>query len=139
MILPPSDSDNPMYKRPVHQAVKDYNIAFQASRIIGEVHCEPAYISWKPPPQGWVKMNSDGSWRCSAYVAKFWGVLEGLKLAKRLGFQAIEVNVDSILVANIINNNKEGSPTGRDLVRKICSLVSMDWEIMVRHSYCEAN
>jgi hypothetical protein len=56
-----------------------------------------------------------------------------------LGFGAIEVNVDSFLVANIINNNKEGSLMGRVLVNKIRSFITLDWEVVVRHIYCEAN
>jgi hypothetical protein len=67
-------------------------------------------INWKPPSQGWVKLNTNGAykegnvarcggviccsngvWRggfaknlgvCSAYVAKLWGVLEGFRCAK---------------------------------------------------------
>jgi hypothetical protein len=31
----------------------------------------------------------------SALIAELWGVLEGLKLAKRRGFRKVEVNVDS--------------------------------------------
>jgi hypothetical protein len=62
-----------------------------------------------------------------------------LKLARRLGFGAIEVNVDSLLVANIINNNKEGSLMDRTLVNKICSFIALNWEVVVRHIYCEAN
>jgi hypothetical protein len=41
--------------------------------------------------------------RCSAYVTEFWGVLEGLKLAKKLMWTLC-------LVANIINSNKESNP-----------------------------
>ncbi|MCI31045.1 ribonuclease H protein, partial [Trifolium medium] len=135
--------------------------------IVGEVLHETIEVAWKPPPMGWVKMNSDVSCKdneiagCgglvrgsddewmrsfakhirsgSAYVVEPWGVLEGLKLARRLGFQAIEVNVDSLLVANTTNDNKEGSPMGRALVSKIRSLFALDWEVVVRHSYRKAN
>ncbi|CAJ2666196.1 unnamed protein product [Trifolium pratense] len=108
--------------------VKEYKLAVHANKIASEVQHDTIWINWKAPPYGWVKMNSyglckdngiagcgglirgcNGEWfggyaknigKCSAYVVEFWGVLEGLKLARRLGFQAIEVNVDSHLVAN---------------------------------------
>ncbi|MCI08269.1 putative non-LTR retroelement reverse transcriptase [Trifolium medium] len=137
------------------------------NRIIVESQRGLVLIGWKPPPNGWVKLNSDGSckdngiagcggiirgsdgeWlggfakcigRCNAYLAELWGVFEGLKYVKRLGFRAVEVNVDSLMVANILNSNQEGSPMGRALVTKIRALTELDWEVVVRHSYCEAN
>lgn len=42
--------------------------------------------------------------------------------------------MDSLLVVNV-NSKKEGSPLGRALVVKIHSLLELDWEIVVRHSY----
>jgi hypothetical protein len=61
--------------------------------------------------------------RCIAYVVEFWGVgVEGLLLATRLGFHAIEVNVDSMVVANAINGRKNGCPAHSALVQKIALL-----------------
>jgi len=125
------------------------------------------FVGWKPPPNGWVKLNfdgsckdngiagcggiirgSDGEWlggfakrigKCSAYMAELWGVYEGLRYIRRLGFQAIEVEVDSSLVVNILNSNKNGSIMGSSVVAKICRLLHMDCEVVVCHSYRETN
>ncbi|MCI88056.1 ribonuclease H protein, partial [Trifolium medium] len=69
---------------------------------------------WKPPEENYVKLNTDGACKeggrragcggvirgnqgewlgdfvkgvgyCNAFVAELWGVLEGLRLAQRLG------------------------------------------------------
>ncbi|MCI66699.1 ribonuclease H protein, partial [Trifolium medium] len=77
-------------------------------------------VAWKPPRTGWVKINTDeacredgctgcgglikgseGEWlggfakslgSCHAFVAELWGVFEGLKLARRMGFDFVEEN-----------------------------------------------
>lgn len=91
-------------------------------------------MGWKEPPIGWVKINTDGGckdgsiagcgglirgsegeWlagfskflgKCDAFIAELWGVLEGLRCAKRMGFTAVELNVDSLVVVNIITSGK---------------------------------
>jgi ribonuclease HI len=45
---------------------------------------------------------------CSAYMVKLWGVLEGLKYAKYLGFWCIDVEMDYFHVANVLNSGKKG-------------------------------
>ena len=78
--------------------------------------------------------------KCSAYMAELWGVYEGFRYVRRLGFQAIEVEVDSSLVVNILNSNKNGSIMGSSLVAKIHHLLQMmDCEVVVHHSYQETN
>ncbi|MCI24501.1 ribonuclease H protein, partial [Trifolium medium] len=137
------------------------------SKVINEVTREVRLVSWKPPPDGWVKVNtdgackegriagcgglirgSDGEWlggfakflgACSAYVAELWGVLEGLNLARRLGFRAVELHVDSDVVVQVIHSGVSKSSMGRMLLWKIRRLIELDWEVVVHHSYREAN
>jgi len=71
---------------------------------------------------------------CCAYIVELWGVY-----ARNLGFQAVEVNVDSLVVVNCINGNGHGSPSGRSLVFEIQRLINLDWKIVVKHSYREGN
>jgi ribonuclease HI len=80
---------------------------------------------------GWVKLNTDGSCRnggvigCegilkgsdgerlgefskffvkgSAYVAKLWGVLQGLGLTKHLNFRVVKLHVDFVVVVKAIS------------------------------------
>lgn len=76
---------------------------------------------------------------CSAYMVELWGLYEGLRYARILGFQAIELNVDSLVVVNARTQNERGSPMGRSLVEKIRRMIDLEWEVVVKHSYFEAN
>lgn len=60
-------------------------------------------------------------------MAELWGVYEGLTYVRRLGFQAVKVEVDSSLVVNIFNSNKNGSIMSISLVAKIRRFLQMDW------------
>lgn len=112
-------------------------------------HQSLTLIRWEPPREGWVKLNLDGSrdisgnmgcmglnigtareWLggfaniigiCSAYFAEFWGVLEGVRLALRLGFKSIEVNMFSLQVVKYINAKDSSNTMGRNLIPKIRS------------------
>ncbi|GAU37875.1 hypothetical protein TSUD_22910 [Trifolium subterraneum] len=71
-------------------------------------------LCWKPPVEGWIKLNTDGAWEgrvvecgrvnvirgsdsewlggfakclgiCSAFVMELWGVFKGLKLTRKIG------------------------------------------------------
>ncbi|MCI44373.1 ribonuclease H protein, partial [Trifolium medium] len=46
---------------------------------------------------------------CSAYVAKLWGVLEGLKMARVCGVRKLEIHIDSMVVVTSINAGKGGT------------------------------
>ncbi|PNY10107.1 ribose-phosphate pyrophosphokinase mitochondrial-like [Trifolium pratense] len=74
-----------------------------------------------------------------AYLAELWGVFEGLRLARRLNFKAVELHVDSAIVVLAICSTGSGSMCGRSLVEKIRRLLHLDREVVVRHSYHEAN
>jgi hypothetical protein len=63
-------------------------------------------------------------------MVEHWGVYEELRYARGLGFHAIELNVDSLVVV---------SPMGQSLVAKILHLLDLEWEVVVNHSYREAN
>jgi ribonuclease HI len=124
-------------------------------------------VCWKPPMEGWVKLNTDGAYKdesaagcggvirdshggwlggfakylgiCSAYVAELWGVLEGLRYARNLGFTRIELNVDSSVVDHVLRRQGNNSPTGSALINQIRRLMDLDWEVVVKHSYRETN
>lgn len=57
---------------------------------------------------------------CSANVAEFWGVLEGLYLLKKLGYAQVEINVDSAIVVKVI---EEGNV-------EMVDCVAILWRIM---------
>ncbi|MCI55303.1 ethylene responsive transcription factor 1b, partial [Trifolium medium] len=54
-------------------------------------------------------------------------------------FKAVELHVDSTIVVLAICSTGSGSMCGRSLVEKIRRLFHLDREVVVRHSYHEAN
>jgi ribonuclease HI len=151
----------------VMRNVHSYMLAEQALQTSRKTLRIEILINWKTPPVGWVKLNTDGScgadgcigcggiirgsdgeWlegfakyvgHGTAYLAELWGVYEGLQVARRMNFHRVELHVDSMVVVQVLNSNGRGSLRGRALVEKIRRLLSLDWEIVVHHSYREAN
>jgi ribonuclease HI len=76
---------------------------------------------------------------CSAYVAELWGVFEGLRYARSLGFNRVELNVDSSIVNQVLRKPGYGRPLGGSLVMRIRKLLELDWEVVIDHVYREAN
>ncbi|MCI36615.1 ribonuclease H protein, partial [Trifolium medium] len=62
---------------------------------------------------------------CHALIAELWGVLEGLKLARWLGFDSIKLNVDSSSVAKVIQSGLNNC-IGSMLVSKIRRMCTLD-------------
>ncbi|GAU39546.1 hypothetical protein TSUD_37990 [Trifolium subterraneum] len=99
---------------------------------------------------GRILRNSNGQWiggfsrhleSYGAYLAKLWGVLEGLILARERGITKLEVQVDSIIVVQTLNSTHISSTVGWRLIQEIWQLLELDcWEIRIcSHSYHEAN
>ncbi|MCI30277.1 putative non-LTR retroelement reverse transcriptase, partial [Trifolium medium] len=68
-----------------------------------------------------------------------WGVFEGLKYARRLGYDVVELNVDSMVVKQALNSGLAGNLSGQALVKNIRRLLDLTWEVTVKHSYRVAN
>jgi ribonuclease HI len=60
---------------------------------------------------------------CNAYIAEFWGVLDGLKLAYERGFKIIELHIDSNVLVQTLQSARDGSVVGWRLIQEICRLV----------------
>jgi ribonuclease HI len=97
---------------------------------------------------GGVIRGSDGEWingfskligRGDVYIAELWGVLEGTKMAHRMNFTKVEVRINSKEVVNGILHHKPSKMCGKALVDKICQMLKMDWDVVVKHTYREAN
>jgi ribonuclease HI len=151
----------------VTDRVKHYNQAMVLKQVLHSVEWRVVMINWRPPNEGWVKINADGAckegsaagcgcvirdsdgvWRggfaknlgmCSAYVAELWGVFEGLRYARSLGFNRVELNVDSSVVNQVLRKPGYGRPLGGSLVMRIRKLLELDWEVVIDHVYREAN
>lgn len=76
---------------------------------------------------------------CSAFIAKFWGLLEGLKLTKTKSLTVVGVNLDSQLIVNAINIKDNDYLMGRNPIMKIRGLLSHDWNVQIKHVYQETN
>lgn len=88
-------------------------------------------VRWEAPSPGWVSLNTDGASKsnggvagcgglcrdctgtwlcgfscnigsCNAFLAEIWGVLEGLHLALAQGFTRVILQVDSAVVAGVL-------------------------------------
>ncbi|XP_057744794.1 uncharacterized protein LOC130962625 [Arachis stenosperma] len=139
------------------------NYLIKGLKMKREVH-----VSWVPPPEGWVKLNTDGSsqgnmrragcgglvrnengrWvagftcrigNCTAFTAELWGVMEGLKLAWTMGMKRIIVECDSTAVVKLLNGERNLEKHPNSLVRRIDALKKKDWRIFFVQIYREAN
>ncbi|CAJ2662636.1 unnamed protein product [Trifolium pratense] len=151
----------------VYRRVNDYYQANKTNRLMRIKNDMLVYISWKPPCGSYVKLNTDGACKdqnrggcggiirgsqgewlggfarglgnCSAIIAELWGVAEGLSYARRLGFTAVELNVDSVVVVQAIKTGRFSSSVGLPLVKHIRRMLDLDWEIKIEHAYRESN
>jgi hypothetical protein len=124
----------------VYKVVEDYSQAMRVNEMMRNSERVLMHIGWQPPSGHFVKLNTDGACKennragcggiirgnqgewlggfakgvgvCSAFVAELWGVLEGLQYARRLRFMAVELNIDSVTVVQVIKTGKLSSPIG---------------------------
>ncbi|PNX62105.1 ribonuclease H [Trifolium pratense] len=113
-----------------------------------QLNTDGAYKEGRVAGCGGVIRDSSGVWKggftnklgiCNAYVAELWGVLEGLRYARSLGFNRIELDVDSSVVNQVLKQPGYGRPLGGTLVMRICCLLELEWEVVIKHSYRETN
>jgi ribonuclease HI len=145
----------------------EYDLASNNARIVTGKEKTISLIKWSPPKIAFVKLNTDGACRqnqiagcggvirgnqgewlggyarcvglCSAFVAELWGVLEGLRCVRRLGFLNIELHIDSVAVVQVLKKRRVNSSMGHALAKQIWKLIDRDWNIEISHTYREAN
>lgn len=66
-------------------------------------------------------------------MVELWGVYECLRLVIKLGFKAIDINVDYHQVVNDINFRKFSNVMGRNLITNIKSYMQQGRYIKVIH------
>ncbi|KAG7586822.1 Ribonuclease H domain [Arabidopsis thaliana x Arabidopsis arenosa] len=125
-------------------------------------------ISWTAPPEGWVKVNTDGAshgnpgkataggvlrdetggWMvgfalhigvCSAPMAELWGVYYGLYLAWERRATRVELDVDSEMVVGFLTTGISDTHPLSFLVRLCHGFIARDWIVRISHVYREAN
>jgi ribonuclease HI len=73
------------------------------------------------------------------FNGKVWGVLEGLKLVRKLGFRKVELHIDSIAVVQVVKERRLKSSLDVALAKQIWTLLDSEWCVEIAHSYREAN
>ncbi|KAK0586448.1 hypothetical protein LWI29_007016 [Acer saccharum] len=126
------------------------------------------FIAWSPPPLGWVKLNTDGSWRPefgsisaggvirnnekawlvgfalnkgmgNVLEAELWGIFEGLKLAWRAGFRKVLVESDSQSAVLLLTNPTPTHHPLFNIVEDCKMLVEKNWSCSIQHVFRESN
>jgi ribonuclease HI len=151
----------------IAQLSREYKNAASNNHVVTARNQSVVLIGWSPPKPQFVKLNTNGAYKvsqvagcggvirgcqgewlggfakcvglCSAFIAELWGVVEGLRLAHRLGFKKVELNIDSEAVVHVVNNGISSSVMGYSLLQRIRNLLSMDWTVEMKHTYREAN
>jgi ribonuclease HI len=129
---------------------------------------ETIYIGWKKPPEGWIKLNSDGACKrggessgcgglfrnsdgrwikgyfkkigvCDAFHAELWGMYLGLDMAWKERIPQLIVESDSKILIDIVTNNYKFSGVVPTLVQRIRNLLALDWRVQFRHTWREDN
>jgi ribonuclease HI len=80
---------------------------------------------------GWICGFSEKLGSCNGYIAELWGMLEGLTLTK--GYSAVEINVDSEVVAKVFQGIERRTMEERRLLMWIHSFLHKSWEVRVCH------
>ncbi|KAL3538875.1 hypothetical protein ACH5RR_002241 [Cinchona calisaya] len=113
-------------------------------------------LGWEFPRQGWVKLNVDGSaigypgsagggdllrndqglrifgfaviiGKSTSLVAELWAIWKGLEISWDLGLKHLEIESDSLLGVQIIQEATENHQH-YNLINHIRELLSRDWE-----------
>ncbi|GKV10204.1 hypothetical protein SLEP1_g21604 [Rubroshorea leprosula] len=128
----------------------------------------PRWVSWTPPPQHFLKLNTDGShdhssgktavgglirdhcgrWHhgfainvgiTTSFLAELWGCRGGLKLAVSLGVQQLIVEMDSLLAIQLIQDRKVSTGVASVLLFDIFFLLYSFTSCSVHHTLREGN
>jgi ribonuclease HI len=87
----------------------------------------------------WISGFSKSLGVTTAYVAELWGLFEGLTMTRRLGYKKVDVQMDSTIIVQTINNYSVANASGWGLTRKIRFFLILDWNVKIKHIYREAN
>ncbi|CAN0904227.1 Putative ribonuclease H protein At1g65750, partial [Linum grandiflorum] len=127
-----------------------------------------ADFGWKPGPNGWMTLNSDGSVRergskasagglvrdafgrchaaftlnlgsCSITRAEMRGLTTGLDVAWKLGCRKVVAFIDSQAALDLFLQEGDIHHTHQAEVLTFRELLSRDWEVVLKHTFREAN
>ncbi|PNX62568.1 hypothetical protein L195_g053052, partial [Trifolium pratense] len=61
------------------------------------------------------------------------------KYVRNLGYNKVELNVDSMVVAKILKNKDGGNPMGRSFVSLIRRMLDLEWKVTIKQCFREIN
>lgn len=125
-------------------------------------------IHWLPPHAGSLKLNTDGAAKgidgsagcgglvrdetgrwvagftrnlgsCTAFKAEAWGLLDGLRLVKKLNLTNVWVECDSNAVIQLVLSDKVGGEGTYSIMAEIRKLLTEDRFMNLTHTYREGN
>ncbi|XP_019152396.1 PREDICTED: uncharacterized protein LOC109149189 [Ipomoea nil] len=122
---------------------------------------------WRPPNEGWIKVNTDGCARtkghsacggvlrnnegqyiggfskkigtCSALEAEVWGIYVGIQKAWELGYRKVMFETDCSKAINLINGAEDYDGTAKNLVQLCRDAKTRNWEISFTYAPREQN
>ena len=79
--------------------------------------------------------------KCSITMAELWGDNLGLQLAFNLGMRCrtMLLKMDSNCAIQLMSNDDGDGHSSHTLIHAIKALSDKDWEVILQHTYCEAN
>lgn len=121
-------------------------------------------MDWSPPPENWLKLNTDGVSKgnpgtaggrgifrdsrnlfisaytfhcgvCNAITAELWAVFHGLKSAQQFGYNKVIIETDSSQVYGFLTNKDEEAWANHNVIRK-CHSSSQAPSLITQHSLC---
>ena len=125
-------------------------------------------IRWERPYRGWYKLNTDGSalgnpgtaggggvlrddaglWisgfarqigHTTSFLAELWALRDGLSMCVDLNINALEIDLDAKVVADLMNNSGSSNAFNSSIVADCRLLISRIPQVKVRHCYRESN
>ena len=126
------------------------------------------WIGWRKPPQGWKKLNVDGSlnvvilnvgaggalrnengdWEdgftarlgsSKIEEAESWALLQGLKMARENGARRLIIELDSLAVYRWIRGLEEINNSLTNVIQECKDYINKDRLISIKHVYREGN
>jgi ribonuclease HI len=130
---------------------------------------EVVAVSWKPPPDGWHKVNVDGSFNtisgstaCGGLIrnqhgiflkgfyskigssnaiwAEMWALRIGIRIAQNMSLPKVVFEMDSKVIVNMVTSRHTNNAYLSPLLGEIIDLLQHpNWETSITHVYREAN
>ncbi|KAJ8758607.1 hypothetical protein K2173_000328 [Erythroxylum novogranatense] len=164
------------FTRPLNEAMVVYKVAapFHMSILAGETNnFSPngrmwRNISWLPPSNGWIALNTDGASKgnpgvagaggvirdtkgrwldgfvqnigvATSFMTELWAIKVGLLMAWEKGYRRVRLQVDSLTIVSMLKTGKSTRSLNSALFRDIYGLLRRDWQVEMQHIYREAN